>query len=286
MNSVKVVKWLLALVSIFVVAGCALQDDIIILEERLIVLERQNQTLQQQQQSLQQQLQREMERLGQDSQQSEKSIRTNYASMNADMNRMQEELRGLNGRIEELDYRINRELKDIGPLSRKVDEMSVSTARSEQRVTQLEQYLNFDGTRKPELTKDTGPAAEAAPASDQKMYDDAKRAFDNGELDKARQGFALLIKTFPQSGNADNAQFWIGESYFREKWYEKAILEYQTVLEKYPKGNKVPAAMLKQGLAFLKLGDKSNARLILKELQKKHPNSNEARIAAQKLSEF
>jgi TolA-binding protein len=41
--------------------------------------------------------------------------------------------------------------------------------------------------------------------------------------------------------------------------------------------------MLKQGLAFLKLGDQGNARLILKDLQKKYPQSNEARIAADKL---
>ena len=105
-------------------------------------------------------------------------------------------------------------------------------------------------------------------------------------LDKARQGFAQLIKSYPNSTNADNAQFWIGKSYYREKWYEKAILEYQTVLDKYPKGNKVPAAMLKQGLAFLQLGDKSNARLILQELEKKYPKTNEARIAKRKLAEF
>ncbi|MBW2198143.1 MAG: tetratricopeptide repeat protein, partial [Deltaproteobacteria bacterium] len=85
------------------------------------------------------------------------------------------------------------------------------------------------------------------------------------------------------SKNADNAQFWIGEIYYHEKWYEKAILEYQKVIEKYPKGNKVQASLLKQGFAFLNLGDKSNARLILSELIKKYPKSNEAKIAKRKL---
>jgi TolA-binding protein len=58
------------------------------------------------------------------------------------------------------------------------------------------------------------------------------------------------LKRFPKSDNADNAQFWIGEIYYRQKWYETAILEYQKVIENYPKGNKVQASLLKQGFAF------------------------------------
>ena len=41
--------------------------------------------------------------------------------------------------------------------------------------------------------------------------------------------------------------------------------------------------MLKQGYAFIELNDKANARLILKEVVKKYPKSNEAKIAAEKL---
>jgi len=114
----------------------------------------------------------------------------------------------------------------------------------------------------------------------------AKQAFDQGDFETAREGFQKLIKQHPKSKNADNAQFWIGEIYYREKWYEKAIIEYQNVIEKHPKGNKVPASLLKQGFAFYNLGDKANARLILTELLKKYPKSNESKIARQKLKEF
>jgi TolA-binding protein len=60
-------------------------------------------------------------------------------------------------------------------------------------------------------------------------------------------------------------------------------LEYQKVIEKYPSGNKIPAALLKQGLSFLNIGETNNARLVLKELVAKHPGTNEAAIAKQKL---
>jgi TolA-binding protein len=54
----------------------------------------------------------------------------------------------------------------------------------------------------------------------------------------------------------------------------------------YPNGNKVPAALLKQGLSFLELKDKTNASLILKELTKKYPEAPESKMAQSKLSNF
>ena len=42
-------------------------------------------------------------------------------------------------------------------------------------------------------------------------------------------------------------------------------------------------ALLKQGLSFLNIGEANNARLVLKELVAKHPDSSEAGIAKQKL---
>jgi tol-pal system protein YbgF len=100
------------------------------------------------------------------------------------------------------------------------------------------------------------------------VYASAKQAFDRGNLEVAREGFQKTIKQYPKSQHAGNAQFWIGEIYYREKWYEKAILEYQKVIEKYPKSNKVPASILKQGFAFLNLGGKPSARFF-KEISSK-----------------
>jgi tol-pal system protein YbgF len=161
------------------------------------------------------------------------------------------------------------------------------TSSNKDRIERLEQYLNFDSTAaiqkgKPVSTKTSGKQDKHKLTEDD-LYRSAKQAYDKGDLNNAREEFQKLLKEFPESENADNAQFWIGEIYYREKWYEKAILEYQKVIEKYPKGNKVTASLLKQGFAFFNLGDTSNARLILSELIKKYPKSNEAKIAERKL---
>ena len=165
-------------------------------------------------------------------------------------------------------------------------------------ILRYDQYLNLEPSKraaqkpepapKPEPEKKPEAPIPKEPA-EKDVYQSAKSAFDRGDYDSARKGFQDFLAKYPKSGNADNAQFWIGETYYREKWYEKAILEYQKVIENYPKGNKVQAALLKQGLAFFNLGGKTNianSRLILRELVSKYPKSNEAKIATQKLKDI
>jgi tol-pal system protein YbgF len=95
-----------------------------------------------------------------------------------------------------------------------------------------------------------------------------------------------MITLYPKSDQCDNAYFWIGETYYREKSYEKAILEYQKIIDKYPNANKLPGALLKQGLAFKEIKDDINARLLLKQVISDFPDSEEAKIAGKQLKEF
>jgi len=271
--------------SLLGICGCALSRDVVMLEQRLESLEAQNY-------DLRQRLKESMNDLSKTRGSTEKNLRSKYAGVNVSIDNLRKELQLVNGRIEEIDYLLNRKLaqydEDGHKRQERLEELSLSVARSEKQISQLEQYLNIEGKPAPPsaiVAPVPGTTSPEAPTAKQ-LYNDGRQAFDNGKMDKSRQLFLSLIKDHPKSDYADNAQFWIAESYYREKWYERAILEYQTVIEKYPKGNKVPAAKHKQGMAFLQIGDKANARIILNDLVKKHPNSSEAKIAAQKLKEF
>ena len=67
---------------------------------------------------------------------------------------------------------------------------------------------------------------------------------------------------------------------------KKAILEYDNVTKKFPNSNKVPHALLKQGFSFLSLGDKASARLLLQQVIKDYPNTNQAKTARAKLQQI
>ena len=263
---------------IIVIAGCAGRTDVIVLDDRLAAVEgqlaRQNTMI---------------EKFSQTTENKEQNIRGQTANLRVEIESMREQIGAINGRLEEVEYRVKQE-KDASGLT-ELDRLKEDTRIMNSRITSIEQYLDMSGAAKSTAVK---PAPANVPAasvplsslSEQALYDQAKQAFDAGELEKARQGFQEFTKRFPDSKNADNAQFWIGEIYYREKWYEKAIVEYQKVVEDYPKGNKVRSAMLKQGYSFLNIGDKANARLILKDLISKYPNTTEAQLANQKLSQI
>ena len=133
------------------------------------------------------------------------------------------------------------------------------------------------------------PAKEAAgkgKVDKESLYGAAYELFKEAKYEKSREAFENFLKQYPDTEFSDNAQFWIGECYYFEKKYEKAIVEYEKVAKNFPEGNKVPYALLKQGLSFLKLGDKASAKLLLQQVTKDFPNTSQARIARARLLEI
>jgi len=279
---------LVNLVCLLLLAGCVTKNEVTSLDARLNELEIRNAQTKQSTEALKSDLEVREE--------DEQALRHQSASLRAKVEALNEELRTLSGRIEELEHRLDRQSQKsadgVKVEEGQIEKLTKSTKTNDERIYQIEQYLNFEPSAQtaPEIKSSEKSVAKIIPAGQEgteqgedEIYRMAKQAFDQGDSDAARKKFQELIEKFPKSERADNAQFWIGEIYYREKWYEKAILEYQKVIENYPTGNKVPASLLKQGLAFLNLGDKTNSRLILEELIKKHPKSNEAKIAKDKV---
>ncbi|MDI6722950.1 MAG: tol-pal system protein YbgF, partial [Candidatus Aenigmarchaeota archaeon] len=117
------------------------------------------------------------------------------------------------------------------------------------------------------------------------LYEQAYNAFTEGKYDKARREFQELLKRFPRGELSENAQFWIAESFFFEKQHERAIVEYAKVIEEHEAGSRRPHALLKQGLSYLALGDKTMAKIIFQKILEDHPHSTQARIARNRLTE-
>ncbi len=269
--------------------GCAAQQDVINLDNRLSRVEISSAKLENILTRTTEEIETKLAKSGEE----ELDIRSQSAALNVKIDSMREELQSLNGRLEEVQHQLNQ---GAGGVEKNVVQLQETVAHLNERMVRLEKYLNLEAMDRkpsgPSRTADTTPEKPTVQddpgkdLSDTDLYVAAKKAFDQGDFDSARRGFEELLQKYPTSPRANNAQFWLGETYYQEKWYEKAILEYQKVIDNYPKDSKVPAALLKQGFAFLNLGDKANARLVLKELSDKYPGSNEAAVAKKKLSEI
>jgi len=263
-------------------SGCATNADVHQLRNRIAKLEKRNQ-------ALNASIDRLNNAISGDKQQ-RNDIRELFASQDAAFDALKSDLRKLRGNFEETEYRISKEVaslrKDLDEAGKRIDENLENIEYHDKRLSRLETFMGMETTDKFEALADSRfpDKSELENLTEEELYSTAKQAYDNGEYQTAVQGFELFLEKFPDSENADNARFWIGEVYFAEKWYEKAILEYENVIKNYPEGNKVRGAYLKQGMAFAKLGENANARLILQTLIQKYPDSDEAKIARKKLA--
>ena len=117
-------------------------------------------------------------------------------------------------------------------------------------------------------------------------YQAAYRDYQRGNFDLAIDGFRDFLSSSANSDLADNAAYWIGESLFSQKKYREAIGQFDAVVNKYPKSDKVPGALLKKGYAYINVGEKAQGVVQLQYVLHEHPKSQEASLARQKLKQL
>ncbi len=207
-------------------------------------------------------------------------LRADYASLSQKIYNLKDEFHILTGKVEESLHILKIQKKSQKSVSKKSLKLEKNLFKISKQLKKIEQFIGL----KSKKTNFKPEKAEESNLSEKDLYNLAMKYFEQGKISQSKDKFKNFIIKYPDSNNADNAQFWISEIYYKEKWYEKAILEYQKVIEHYPKGNKVPAAYLKQGYAFNKIGQKAKAKLILNKLIKKFPKAPEAKKKRKKLT--
>ena len=196
------------------------------------------------------------------------------------------------------DLRIVREKVDdsnvrVGSLSQELDALrqtvaAAAAAASAARPSPIE----TDPTAAAASPADAAPPAPApvgaagVGASPKKLLDSAMADYYAGQYDLAIIGFESYIKTFPQSQDADDAQYYVGNSFLNQGKYERAVDAYNLTIRNYPKGNVIPDVYYKLGTALksLKQGDK--AREAFSFVIKTYPDTQAATLAQQQMQQL
>ncbi len=141
-----------------------------------------------------------------------------------------------------------------------------------------------------EITGYRAPTTAAAPLVEDKIeagraptevYLQAFSDYAAGRFDQAKSGFETFLGNFPDNDYAGNAQYWLGECYYSLEQYERAVAEFQKVVNYYPQGSKAPEALWKIASAQAKLNHPENAAETLRLLRGKYPGSAAARKSLQ-----
>lgn len=167
------------------------------------------------------------------------------------------------------------------------EEQKRSLQQYDQRIQAMEDKIGNLVNLLNELKENRLP--EKTMAADETQTKEFQRLLDlvtAEDYSKALAGFQAFLQKYPKSLLADNAQYWIGESYYGLNDYKKAIAEFQMLIQKYPKSTKIKTALLKQGLSFMGLKMYSEAKPFFEKILNEYPNSLESAKASQKIKEI
>jgi tol-pal system protein YbgF len=238
------------------------------------------------------------------------AVRREQRSMRASLADTQLSINTLKSSVDELKSRVAdakgaARSAGTGDLARRVAQLEARLAGVEMRgTTGAAPVVDTSGAQPPALP--AGPAGPAGPATKQGTpaaaiamraedavlptapaeYRAAMDLYRQGQWGAAAEKFRQFVQKSPRSELADNAQYWSGECYYNQSDYNRAIIELNEVLLKYPQGDRVPGALLALATAFADSGDPIDARLIIQKLLSDHPDSQEAKIGRQKLEDL
>lgn len=150
------------------------------------------------------------------------------------------------------------------------------------RVDQAE--LEEEPTLAEEMQAAPPAAAGVAGGEDpQVLYDRGYTLFHQKSYDLAEASFRTFLTRHPDSDLADNASFWIGESYFARGDYAAALTEFADTVDRFPQGNKVSDALFKAGRCLEEMGRLDEAADTYREVQQRFPSSVAAVGAKERL---
>lgn len=206
------------------------------------------------------------------------------ADLTARYDTIRQEQMTLTGRFDETKYASQRLAQDID----QVQKVNAQLTALDQRVRQLDQEIEAlrragaatsQARPAPPAPAPTTRAAPSPAQPSEALYQEGFELFKKREYAKAREKFQAFLRASPGSDFAEGAMYFVAETYFAEKDYENAILRYEELLVRYPKGRRVPAALLQQGFAFKELGAPKDARMAFQKILDTFPNSTEATLA-------
>ena len=223
------------------------------------------------------------------------TVRQKQADLDERIDALQTELQRLRGGMEESKHYAQKASDDVLALR---EELATHIKKHDEDVNQLRAAVGMSVTapKDPTVLQPQPPGvqpATVAPPGDlvkvtgvpdpEELYNSAYSRLNQGDLQGARTEFKKFLELFPQTEYSDNAQFWVGECFYRDKKYEEAILEFEEVVKKFPQGNKVPDALLKQAFSFIAINDTNTAKQLLQKIITQYPASAQADLAKAKL---
>ena len=206
--------------------------------------------------------------------------RKTFADTQVMMNTVGDGIRILREKLDDTNVRVSSFSLEIEALRVSIPRMPIPTTDDP-----LAEQLISPETE----TAGAPPVGAATPTtipgvSPQRLYDMAFADYAAGQWSLAITGFEAYITAFPRSTQADDAQFYIGQTYYNDGKYQDAKEAFDTAIATYLDGDVLPEAYYKRGLSLDRLGNTEEALASFQILIDRYPNSTMTTLAQQAIN--
>ncbi len=197
----------------------------------------------------------------------------------------------------EMVNRLDQLQSEVQAVRGEIETLAFRTDNADERQRDL--YVDVDGRlqelelarQQLEIITDELRVEEEEPAavspvlagSDQDNYQAAFNLLRDGRYEESSGAFEQFLAVFPSSPLADNAEYWLAETFYVQRQYTAALPAFQRVIDEYPASSKLPDALLKIGFCNYELQQWTAARDALQRVVREFPGTTPARLATQRL---
>ena len=210
---------------------------------------------------------------------------------------MKQQQTSVSGPVLAVGQKLDQMSEDFRAVREAVLDMNTRMGKLDAKMADMQNLINTMRTPPPPPPGSTDtPGAPGAPGGTQPvagppvsadtLYSNGFRDYSTKKYDLAMQEFTDYLKYFPTTLFASNAQFYIGDIYYRNENYPKALEAFDAVLERYSDGNKTPDAHYMKAMVLLKLGRNDAAATELRDIIKRYPDQEVAAQARARLREM
>lgn len=208
---------------------------------------------------------------------------------------MDYQLRALTGTVESLQHQLTQMNQQIELFREdyedRLQHLEQGKLSSAQNTTTPKPTASLPATPEPNTpSTDLGlhnlsqaPVAEPLPPalatntaekeSAEAQYDQAQSLLKSGAYADAANAFQTFIQKFPEHKLTGNAYYWLGETFYVQKNYERASSLFAEGVKKNPKSHKTPDSLLKLGMSLNAMQRKTDACKVFQELEKRYEKS-------------
>ncbi len=187
----------------------------------------------------------------------------NNADFGAEMESVKSRIREIDGSLAEINHQVEMSTKSI--------------EKTEKRLVDFALAAGLD------IPVDQS----TVPSKPEDHYQAIKDSHASGRYGEARSFAREFLKRYPKRTEADDVQLLVAKTYLAQKRWGKALGALRQFTDKYPKSELNPEVLYEMARAFYKLGDCTDARIIIDAITAKYksgPFVDKAKLLGQEMN--